>query len=153
MEATHMTDTQERELNALRHQMDLTHCPDCREPYDLEPCNARHARIQQDRLRVKPSLGVSLKAVLNTVEPASRIRIAHALGTWFVYSHDDMKTVPEGSITWDGLMSAGWKNEGHARAYLKRLAKQQPDVSSEWHIVFDATVNRYFIYVRDRLGA
>ena len=64
-----MTDAQERELNALRHQMDLTHCPDCREPYDLEPCNARHARIQQDRLRVKPSLGVSLKAVLNSVRP------------------------------------------------------------------------------------
>lgn len=79
-----------------------------------------------------------------------KIIIPHSLGAWSVYSHDDMTTVPEGAITWDGLMSAGWKKEGHARAYLKRLAKSQPDSCSEWHIVFDATVNRYFIYVRSR---
>jgi hypothetical protein len=88
---------------------------------------------------------------MQTTETA-KIRIAHSLGTWEVYSHDDMATVPEGAVTYDGLMSKGWKNEGHARAYLKRLAKTQPDRYSEWHIIFDATVNRYFIYIRSLEG-
>ena len=63
-----MTDKQRRELDALRREMELTHCPYCREPYDLEACNAHHYRIQEDRIRVKPSLGVSIKAVLNSVK-------------------------------------------------------------------------------------
>jgi hypothetical protein len=67
METIHMTDSERRELNAHRRQMELAHCPDCGEPYDLEPCNARHARIQQDRLRVTPNLGVSLKAIMKAV--------------------------------------------------------------------------------------
>jgi hypothetical protein len=67
MEATHMTDNQERELAALRDEMDLNHCQYCGEPFELEPCNGHHARIQQDRLRVRPNLGVSLKAVVNSV--------------------------------------------------------------------------------------
>jgi hypothetical protein len=46
----------------LRVNMELTHCPACGEPYDLLPCNARHERIAQDRLRVRPSLAVSLDA-------------------------------------------------------------------------------------------
>jgi hypothetical protein len=46
--------------------MELDHCLDCGEPYDLLPCNARHARIQEDRARVRPSLAVSLNAVLKS---------------------------------------------------------------------------------------
>ncbi len=57
----------DRELAILNRQMELTHCADCGEPYDLEPCNARHARIQQDRLRVRPSLAVSLNAIMKSV--------------------------------------------------------------------------------------
>ena len=53
---------------SLRHAMELEHCLDCGEPYDLLPCNARHARIQEDRLRVRPSLAVSLNAVLKSVK-------------------------------------------------------------------------------------
>jgi hypothetical protein len=71
--------------NALRREMDLTHCPNCGEPYDLEPCNARHARIQQDRLRVTPSLGVSLKAVLNTV-PKKQMQ------AWKIYKNGDKES-------------------------------------------------------------
>jgi hypothetical protein len=58
----------ERELAAIRRQMELSHCPACGQPYDLEPCNAHHARIQQDRLRVKSSLGVSITAILRSWE-------------------------------------------------------------------------------------
>jgi hypothetical protein len=58
---------QRRAILLGRREMELTHCADCGEPYDLEPCNARHARIQQDRLRVRPSLAVSLNAILKSV--------------------------------------------------------------------------------------
>ena len=62
--------TQNRQWEVLQREMELSHCADCGEPYDLEPCNARHARIQQDRLRVRPSLAVSLNAILKTRRPA-----------------------------------------------------------------------------------
>lgn len=54
-----------QELARLRRKMALTRCADCGEPYDIMPCNTHHARIQQDRLRVTPSLAVSLRAILN----------------------------------------------------------------------------------------
>jgi hypothetical protein len=95
MEETHMTDKQKKELelaatqssqwDALSREMELTHCPNCGEPYDLEPCNARHARIQQDRLRVTPSLGVSLKAILNTV-PKKQMQ------PWKIYKNGDKES-------------------------------------------------------------
>lgn len=56
-------------LNELRRETELSRCADCGEGYDLEPCNARHARIQQDRLRVRPAMGVSLKAIMLAVAP------------------------------------------------------------------------------------
>jgi hypothetical protein len=60
-------DLKEAKLATIRRKMELTHCPTCGEPYDLTPCDARHARIQEDRARVRPSLAVSLNAIIKSV--------------------------------------------------------------------------------------
>ena len=40
----------------LRREIELRHCPDCGDPYDLLACSARHFRIQQADLgrKAKP---------------------------------------------------------------------------------------------------
>lgn len=58
-------------LDQLRQEMELTHCPDCRAPYQLLACNARHLRIQQDRLRVRPNISISVNAVVNSIKKSN----------------------------------------------------------------------------------
>jgi hypothetical protein len=50
MKSTFWMTAQETE-DELRRRMELTHCVDCGEPYDLLPCNRRHANKQESRIQ------------------------------------------------------------------------------------------------------
>ncbi len=77
-----------------------------------------------------------------TVSMLSEITIQHALGNWTVKVLEGCDDVPQGYSDWHSF-GQGFKHKGHAVAYLKRLAKHNPDKYTQW-IVYEFK-QRWFI--------
>jgi hypothetical protein len=79
---------------------------------------------------------------------ANQITIPHVLGAWTVEILPNCADVPQGCSDWHSF-GTGYKHQGHAVGYVKRLAKNSPDKSSRW-VIYEFN-QRWFVAIRKDL--